>query len=327
MVKHFKAGVTMGTFLRIYDPNYTHFIGNRCEHEMFFMVPKKELNKIILDWLTKAKVRWGNAIDIYGFIFLSNHFHLILKDPRGQLAKFMCYFQANVAKAVNRLLGRNGKFWSREYDDVIVDGENEFLDRLSYILCNAVKSGLVATPAQWSGVSSYEYMMENKSVSSTVLDLTRYNDARRHDRKADKKDFETEFSFELAVPPMLADKKPKERVAFIKELMKSAMSKYRKERLYKPALGMKKVKAQSPFDRPKKPKKRPRFKFMSFCAVRRKELQKDYENYVAQYKRAIHALFVYCEDRRNIGFVDIRVNFNWPMGSYPPSTHWPAGVV
>ena len=69
--------------------------------------------------------------------YLSNHFHLLCRDTKGTLAAFMCYFQSNVAKAINKVLGRKGTFWSREYDDVLVPKEADFWDRYAYILGNA----------------------------------------------------------------------------------------------------------------------------------------------------------------------------------------------
>jgi REP element-mobilizing transposase RayT len=317
----------MGTFLRIHKPEYVHFITNRCEHQMYFILPQKEINSIILAWLTKSKELYGKDIEIYGFSFLSNHFHMLLKDPKGQLAQFMCYFQSNVARAVNRHLNRSGRFWSREYDDVIVDGEDEFWKRFSYTVLNPVKSGLVATPNQWSGISSYSYLMANKKITAISFDLTAYNEAARHNRKADPKDFKREFSFKLAIPPMLKNKTQTNRLLFLKKLFQSSMSKYKKDRLYKKALGMKKVKAQSYFDHPVNSKSSPRFKFMSFNQKRKKELMKNYIQFVNSYKLLIQKLsdhFTFAETTHSITH---HKKFIWPEGSYPPSSHRPAGCI
>ena len=35
----------------------------------------------------------GDGIELYGFIFLSSHFHFLLRDTKGQLAQFMWYFR------------------------------------------------------------------------------------------------------------------------------------------------------------------------------------------------------------------------------------------
>ena len=101
---------------RMHFKDTVHFITNRCEHEMFLMLPNETITRIIQGWFARALCLFGDGLEIYAFIFLSNHFHLICNDTKGTLAAFICYFQGNVAKAINRELGRSGRFWSREYD-------------------------------------------------------------------------------------------------------------------------------------------------------------------------------------------------------------------
>lgn len=93
---------------------------------MFFLLPNKETNDLIRFWMAKGISKYAQNLEVFAFCFLSNHFHMLVRDPGGQLAIFMSYFQGNLAKAVNKKIGRKGTFWGREYDDVIVDGEDEF---------------------------------------------------------------------------------------------------------------------------------------------------------------------------------------------------------
>ena len=130
-------------------------------------------------WLARAMLKYGSGIEIFAFAFLSNHFHILLKDTLGQLAQFMCYFEGNVARAVNRELGRHGKFWGRAYDDMIVDGEEEFWDRWLYTTCNAVKAGLVEKAEHWEGATSIPMCLTGLGHAIRVMDNKRY--------KADKK--------------------------------------------------------------------------------------------------------------------------------------------
>ena len=142
--------------IRMHLKNEVHFVTNRCEHEMFLLLPSKQSTEIIQCWFARALCLFGQGIEIYAFVFLGNHWHALLRDTNGTLAAFMWYFQGNVAKAINKELGRKGRFWSREYDDVIVPGEAELLDRYAYTVSNAVKAGLVDTSDEWPGWSSLE---------------------------------------------------------------------------------------------------------------------------------------------------------------------------
>jgi REP element-mobilizing transposase RayT len=86
-------------------PGEIHLVTNRCEEGRFFLLPTQTVNVLIRYWLARAKVEVGDAIDIFAFCFSVNHFHLLLRDNGGGLAKFMGYFQGNLARAINEHLG------------------------------------------------------------------------------------------------------------------------------------------------------------------------------------------------------------------------------
>ena len=102
------------SFIRFHQQDAIHFVTNRIEHQMFLLLPTKQVNELILYWLARARVEYGDGIDIFGFIFLSNHFHILLRDTSGNLASFMNYFQGNLGAAVNArmldCLARTGAF-------------------------------------------------------------------------------------------------------------------------------------------------------------------------------------------------------------------------
>ena len=102
--------------MRVHTNNSVYFVTNRCHQERFFMLPRPGVNKLIGAWLAIALYKYGDGIEVFAFIFLSNHFHILLRDTKGQLAEFMWYLQLNIAKALNEFNGkRRGAFFSREY--------------------------------------------------------------------------------------------------------------------------------------------------------------------------------------------------------------------
>ncbi|MBN2670684.1 MAG: transposase [Deltaproteobacteria bacterium] len=312
--------------LRIHNEQYVYFVTNRTHQQRFFMLPTKENNEAIRYWLAKSKHLHGQNIEIYAFIFLSNHFHILLRDPAGELPRFMDYFQGNLARAINRNINRKGKFWQREYHDLIVDtvsSEDVFWERYAYTALNAVKSGLVSTSAHWNGISSVPHALNNSPITGKGLNRTKYGDKNRHNKNVKKKDFEEHFEFKLTVPPFLDGKDTSERLTFIQSLLKSGTVEYRKARLNKPALGMHKVLKQSFQDRPKSSKQSPRTRFKSFCAEAKSDFKKMYSTFVSDYKHAVHLMFVYFNDPDRNRYVSIDTSFPWPSGSYPPTKHKP----
>ncbi|MBN2525789.1 MAG: transposase [Deltaproteobacteria bacterium] len=313
--------------LRIHDSNYVYFVTNRTHQQRFFVLPTKENNKAIRYWLAKSKNKHGKHIEIYAFIFLSNHFHILLRDPAGELPRFMNYFQGNLARAINRNIKRKGKFWQREYHDLVVDtvsSDEVFWDRYAYTALNAVKSGLVSTATQWGGVSSVPHMLCNTPITGKGLNKTKYGDKKRHNKNVKPKEFEETFEFTLSTPPFLENQEESARLKFIQSLFKSAAVAYRKARLNKPVLGMKKVLKQSFQDRPRSPKQSPRTRFKSFCADAKMDFKKMYKTFVGIYKHAVHLMFVYFNDTDRNQHVSIDTTFPWPPGSYPPTKHKPA---
>lgn len=306
--------------IRMHLNDSIHFITNRCEQEQFLMLPSQTINQLIGAWFARSLCLFGDGLEIFAFIFLGNHFHLLCRDTKGALAQFLGYFQGNLARAVNKELGRHGKFFSREYDDVIVSGEKEFLNRYVYILCNAVKAGLVERAEQWMGWSSLQAAIDGTAYRFELLNATKYYKARRFGKKANRADFVETWEFELTAPPMWEGKSAKQRARHIEELVGAAQRQYAIERQGKPVLGIKGIKRQKPTDRPKSPARKPRIKFMCFDKAELGELLDGYRQFVGGYREIMGAFHKAAQDRR-------RPPVEWPVGSYPPSCIRPIGCA
>ena len=61
-------------------------IPNRCEQEQFLLLPSQTINQIIGAWFARSLCLFGEGLEIFAFIFLGNHFHLLCRDTKGTLA-------------------------------------------------------------------------------------------------------------------------------------------------------------------------------------------------------------------------------------------------
>jgi putative transposase len=302
--------------IRMHPRDAVHFVTNRCEQEQFLLLPRKRTNNLVCEWLARAYDFVGGGIEIFAFVFLSNHFHLLCRDTGGKLAQFMCYFEANLARAVNRELGRHGKFWAREYDDVLVDGDAEFLDRYAYVLCNAVKAGLVNKTAEWIGVSSLEHALEGAALRVRALNRTKLHNATRRGQEVNVEDFFQTFEVPINAPPMWADLKRHDIAKRIREIVRAGEAEYRAKRGGKRALGVRTLMRQRPTDRPQEPSFRPRIRVFSFDPERRKELLDGYRIFAGAY-REIYGTYL------NAARKGARPTVEWPIWSHPPSSWTP----
>ena len=87
---------------------------------------------------------------------LSNHYHVVLTDVRGNRGLFFRELNQFVSRGVNASLGRWENFFAPgSYNAVtLVDGD-AIEDECLYVNCNVVEAGLVKLPEYWDGVSSW----------------------------------------------------------------------------------------------------------------------------------------------------------------------------
>ncbi len=79
----------------------------------FLLKPSKGLNELILGVLGRAMAAYPE-IRLYCFVFMSNHFHMILAAPDvAARARFMGFLNSNIAKKAGPRHGWQGKFWFR----------------------------------------------------------------------------------------------------------------------------------------------------------------------------------------------------------------------
>jgi len=125
----------------------------RCSERRFFLRPGRRLNRLIRFLLATYAKRYG--IKLHAFVFMGNHFHLILTDTRGLLPKFMEQLDAMLTRVINKQLGRQGRLWeSKPYTSWVFETREELLQHLVYLVANPVEAHVVRRPERWPGVIS-----------------------------------------------------------------------------------------------------------------------------------------------------------------------------
>ena len=102
----------MARRLRYCEPGTLVEVTLRAFQQRLLLRPSPALRELILGVLGRAQLLYNLQVHI--FVFLSNHYHLLCSpaDPQ-QLARFMCYFNSNLAREVARLHRFPGRIWSR----------------------------------------------------------------------------------------------------------------------------------------------------------------------------------------------------------------------
>jgi REP element-mobilizing transposase RayT len=96
-------------------------------------------------------------LKIHCYVLMSNHFHLLLETPEGNLSKAMHFLNtsyANWFKSKHQIVG---SLFQGRYKSILVEKEAYLLALSAYIHLNPVRAGLVCRPDEytWSSFKGY----------------------------------------------------------------------------------------------------------------------------------------------------------------------------
>jgi putative transposase len=122
--------------LRIQYPGAFYHVtcrGNNRQEIFIDDSDRRKFNKILIRSLSVFSVK------LHAFVFMENHFHLLVETPLGNLAEFMRQFNIAYTGYYNRRHKRMGHLFQGRYKSLLVE-KNEYLAVLSrYIHLNPVR--------------------------------------------------------------------------------------------------------------------------------------------------------------------------------------------
>ena len=84
------------------------------------------------------------------WVIMPNHVHLLCTPLVGAtLAGIMHSIKSFTSSEANKMLGRKGRFWQKEYFDRYIRNARQFVKTLTYIENNPVKANLCDKPEDW----------------------------------------------------------------------------------------------------------------------------------------------------------------------------------
>lgn len=135
----------------------TYLATRRCAQRQFLLRPEAPITDGFRFMLGEAARRHG--ILIYAAIVMSNHYHLVIRDPRGVLPEFMQELNSMAGHAFNVRRARRENFWSTRHSKPMYLVELEDIVRMVvYTLVNPVEAGLVERANLWPGLTSYAWL-------------------------------------------------------------------------------------------------------------------------------------------------------------------------
>lgn len=147
----------------IYSSDFPYHITNRSNNREFFLIPMEPLWFIFLEKLTELKLQF--SCEIHSFVLMSNHYHLILSTPRGNIGEAMKYFQREVARAANKHSDRINHFFGGRYKWTLIGHENYYWNSVKYVFRNPVRAKICTQ------VSDYPFSSLNRTATDFEWDM------------------------------------------------------------------------------------------------------------------------------------------------------------
>jgi putative transposase len=90
----------------------------------------------------------------HAYCLMSNHYHLLVETPDGNLSKGMRQLNGVYSQHVNRTHGRVGHLFQGRFKGILVEKDSYLPELARYVVLNPVRAELVHKPDEWSW-SSY----------------------------------------------------------------------------------------------------------------------------------------------------------------------------
>lgn len=133
---------------------------------------------------TLAEMSERFNIDIFAYVLMGNHYHLLFRTNNANLSKSMQWLGATYTKRFNIRHFRNGHLFQGRFKNMLVQND-AYLMRLSYYIHrNPLRAGLVQRLAdyKWSSYPAYAYGKANPQwlVTKPILLQLNVSEKERH---------------------------------------------------------------------------------------------------------------------------------------------------
>jgi REP-associated tyrosine transposase len=85
----------------------------------------------------------------HAYCLMTNHYHLLLQAPDGDLSAGMKVIGVGYAVMFNKVYGRNGHLFQGRFKASRVERDEHVLELARYIALNPVRAGIVKRPERW----------------------------------------------------------------------------------------------------------------------------------------------------------------------------------
>ena len=140
--------------LRIEYPGAWYHVMNRGRRREEIFSTSKDYDIFLA--VLKETVEMLN-LKVSAYCLMSNHYHLLLHTPDGNISRCMRHINGVYTQRFNRIHQKDGQLFRGRYKAVVVDSDNYLLEVLRYIHKNPMRAGIVENVDDfiWSSHKGY----------------------------------------------------------------------------------------------------------------------------------------------------------------------------
>ena len=145
--------------LRIEYPNAWYHVMNRGRRGEEIFSDKKDFN-LFIAVLHEAHELFDCRLAAY--CLMSNHYHLLLQTPMGNLSRIMRHVNGVYTQRYNRRKKFDGQLFRGRYKSILVEEDSYLLELLRYIHLNPVRAGICTHVADYRWSSHCGYLSKSE---------------------------------------------------------------------------------------------------------------------------------------------------------------------
>lgn len=151
--------------LRIEYPGAFYHVTSRGNEKKDIFRDTKDRQRF-LRYLESATERYGASMHVY--CLMSNHYHLLLETPRGNLSEIMRHINGAYTTYFNVRHQRAGHLFQGRYKAILVEFDEYAKELSRYIHLNPVRAGIVENPGKYPW-SSYQYYVGHRKAPAWLV--------------------------------------------------------------------------------------------------------------------------------------------------------------
>lgn len=194
-------GYVMAEQLKIIVPGETCLCTIRTVLSRLWFVNNSRFCDEIKGYLAKYQAEFG--IEIYHFIIMGNHYHLVASFPRGNRHEFMKRFNRIFANVASRHIPQfpGGPMWARRYRPQALPRKEDVLHWFFYSALNPVFSGLVKNLSDYKTYNGFRDAISGKAIKCRLTNWRDYENRKRYNSALRPEDCTEEYELRYSRIP------------------------------------------------------------------------------------------------------------------------------